>query len=144
MSDVRSCSIQSSYDLSYVAVRRRDGMLAAQRRARIVEELRRQGAVRVMEFAELLGVSDMTIRRGLDTPAQRGLVDKVHGGAFTTPNLLEAETDRAHVAAGRLLVVLADHTKPDQALAALQDHVGEVLLAPVGSATAGRPLESRP
>jgi DeoR family glycerol-3-phosphate regulon repressor len=30
---------------------------------------------------------------------------------FTTPNLLEAETDRAFVAAARKVVVLADHTK---------------------------------
>lgn len=39
----------------------------------------------------------------------------VHGmevkTGFTTPNLLEAETDRALVEAGRRLVVLADHTK---------------------------------
>lgn len=39
----------------------------------------------------------------------------VHGmdphSGFTTPNLLEAETDRALVEAGRRLVVLADHTK---------------------------------
>ncbi|TDD64104.1 DeoR/GlpR transcriptional regulator [Jiangella aurantiaca] len=33
------------------------------------------------------------------------------GAGFTTPNLLEAETDRALVAAGRRLVVVADHTK---------------------------------
>jgi DeoR/GlpR family transcriptional regulator of sugar metabolism len=30
---------------------------------------------------------------------------------FTTPNLLEADTDRALVAAGQRLIVLADHTK---------------------------------
>lgn len=39
----------------------------------------------------------------------------VHGidadAGFTTPNLLEADTDRALVAAGRRLVVVADHTK---------------------------------
>ena len=39
----------------------------------------------------------------------------VHGmdrdAGFTTPNLLEAETDRAFVAASRKLVVVADHTK---------------------------------
>jgi DeoR/GlpR family transcriptional regulator of sugar metabolism len=39
----------------------------------------------------------------------------VHGmdphAGFTTPNLQEAETDRALVAAGRRLVVIADHTK---------------------------------
>ena len=39
----------------------------------------------------------------------------VHGmdphSGFTTPNVLEAETDRALVDAARRLVVLADHTK---------------------------------
>jgi len=39
----------------------------------------------------------------------------VHGvdadAGFTTPNVLEAETDRAFVAAARRVVVLADHTK---------------------------------
>jgi DeoR/GlpR family transcriptional regulator of sugar metabolism len=39
----------------------------------------------------------------------------VHGidreAGFTTPNLLEAETDQAMVAASRRLVVVADHTK---------------------------------
>lgn len=39
----------------------------------------------------------------------------VHGmdphSGFTTPNLLEAETDRALVESGRRLVVVADHTK---------------------------------
>ncbi len=39
----------------------------------------------------------------------------VHGmetrAGFTTPNLLEAETNRAMIASGRRLVVLADHTK---------------------------------
>jgi DeoR/GlpR family transcriptional regulator of sugar metabolism len=39
----------------------------------------------------------------------------VHGmsthAGFTTPNLMEAETDRALVSAARRLVVVADHTK---------------------------------
>lgn len=39
----------------------------------------------------------------------------VHGmetrAGFTTPNLLEAETNRAMIASGRQLIVLADHTK---------------------------------
>ena len=39
----------------------------------------------------------------------------VHGmdprSGFTTPNLLEAETDRALIEAGRRLVVVADNTK---------------------------------
>jgi DeoR/GlpR family transcriptional regulator of sugar metabolism len=39
----------------------------------------------------------------------------VHGmdphSGFTTPNVLEADTDRALVASGRRLVVVADHSK---------------------------------
>lgn len=272
-------------------------MLAAARQARIVEEIGRRGAVRVAEFAGLLGVSDMTVRRDLDTLAERGLLDKVHGGAtrrspstdepgfhaksvrqqaekeaiaraaaalvapgaavglcagtttwavarelrgidgitvvtnsiriaevlhagpdpgpgagpgaectvvltggvrtpsdalvgpiavaaltglhldvvflgvhgmsahagFTTPNLLEADTDRALVAAGRRLVVVADHTKwgtvglatiapltdadvlitddalPDRARTVLAEHVGEMCLVNAGDPSTGGP-----
>ena len=56
-------------------------MLAAQRHKLIVEEIRRQGAVRVSELTELLDVSEMTVRRDLDTLAAAGLLEKVHGGA---------------------------------------------------------------
>src|SRR4051794_21089912 len=81
----------------------------------------------------------------------------VHGmdakAGFTCPNLLEAETDRALIEAGRRLVVLADHTKwgvvgiasiarldqadvlvtdshlePD-AYATLDEHVGRIVVA---------------
>ncbi|MBC3191229.1 DeoR/GlpR transcriptional regulator [Pseudonocardia sp. C8] len=56
-------------------------LLAEQRREVIVERVRSQGAVRVSELAEHLGVSEMTVRRDLDVLARRRLVDKVHGGA---------------------------------------------------------------
>src|ERR671936_2369393 len=56
-------------------------MLAGQRQMLIVEEIRRRGAVRVSELTELLGVSDMTVRRDLEVLAASGLVEKVHGGA---------------------------------------------------------------
>jgi DeoR/GlpR family transcriptional regulator of sugar metabolism len=35
----------------------------------------------VSELTELLGVSDMTVRRDLDVLARHGLIEKVHGGA---------------------------------------------------------------
>lgn len=56
-------------------------MLAAERQGHILEELRRRGAIRVSELSQLLNVSDMTIRRDLDTLAAQGRLEKVHGGA---------------------------------------------------------------
>jgi DeoR/GlpR family transcriptional regulator of sugar metabolism len=56
-------------------------MLAHQRQVRILAELRRTGAVRVSELTELLGVSDMTIRRDLEALVADGHAQKVHGGA---------------------------------------------------------------
>lgn len=63
-------------------------MLASQRQARIVREVRRRGSVRVSVLSDIFGVSDMTIRRDLDILAAQGLVDKVHGGATATPTSL--------------------------------------------------------
>jgi DeoR/GlpR family transcriptional regulator of sugar metabolism len=56
-------------------------MLAAVRQARILDEVRRTGGVRVAELTALLDVSDMTVRRDLDALDRKGLLTKVHGGA---------------------------------------------------------------
>jgi DeoR/GlpR family transcriptional regulator of sugar metabolism len=56
-------------------------MLASQRQTAILELVRRQGGVRVSQLVRDFGVSDMTIRRDLEALADKGLVDKVHGGA---------------------------------------------------------------
>src|SRR5690349_14880529 len=58
-------------------------MLAQQRQAAILDRVRASGGVRVSELASEYGVSDMTIRRDLETLADRGLLAKVHGGATT-------------------------------------------------------------
>ncbi|GII78982.1 DeoR family transcriptional regulator [Sphaerisporangium rufum] len=59
-------------------------MLAQQRQQAILERVRRQGAARVADLVRELGVSDMTIRRDLEVLAERGLIEKVHGGATAT------------------------------------------------------------
>ncbi|MFI9001967.1 DeoR/GlpR family DNA-binding transcription regulator [Streptomyces sp. NPDC053541] len=56
-------------------------LLAEQRRALILDEVRRRGGVRVNELTRRLNVSDMTVRRDLDALARQGMVAKVHGGA---------------------------------------------------------------
>ncbi len=55
--------------------------LARQRQALILEQVREHGAVRVADLVTTLGVSDMTIRRDLELLHERGLLEKVHGGA---------------------------------------------------------------
>ena len=70
----------------------------------------------------------------------------VHGmserAGFTTPNLMEADTDRALVEAAERLVVLADHTKWGtvgiSAIAALSD--ADVLVTDDGLPEAARPV----
>ena len=74
----------------------------------------------------------------------------VHGmdadAGFTTPNLLEAETDRAFVAAARKTVVLADHTKWGvlgiSSIASLEE-VDEVISDPGLGTEAQRILQER-
>jgi Transcriptional regulators of sugar metabolism len=56
-------------------------MLARQRQAFILDRVREDGAVRVADLVLELGVSDMTVRRDLEALDERGLLERVHGGA---------------------------------------------------------------
>jgi DeoR/GlpR family transcriptional regulator of sugar metabolism len=98
-------------------------MLAARRQHLIVEEIRRRGAVRVSELTELLGVSDMTVRRDLDVLAGSGLVDKVHGGATARRQLstdepgFEAKSRRQFAEKEAIAEAAASLVEPGQAIA---------------------------
>jgi DNA-binding LacI/PurR family transcriptional regulator len=72
-----------------------DRLFALQRRERLMDELRRHGAVRVRELAKVLAVSELTIRRDIAALASRGLLTRVHGGA-TLPTDLEPGPARRH------------------------------------------------
>jgi DeoR/GlpR family transcriptional regulator of sugar metabolism len=65
---------------------RRRPALARQRQDYILGRIRDEGAVRVADLVETLGVSDMTVRRDLGLLHERGLVEKTHGGAASVPN----------------------------------------------------------
>ncbi|WP_022882798.1 substrate-binding domain-containing protein [Gryllotalpicola ginsengisoli] len=54
---------------------------SVQRKERLLEQLRVDGAVSVRELSELLGVSEMTVRRDINDLARQGLITRVHGGA---------------------------------------------------------------
>jgi DeoR/GlpR family transcriptional regulator of sugar metabolism len=98
-------------------------MLAAKRQSVIAEEIRRRGAVRVSELTELLGVSDMTIRRDLDVLAGSGLIEKVHGGATvrrthsTDEPGFEAKSRRQFAEKEAIAQAAAALVQPGQAIA---------------------------
>jgi len=64
-------------------------MLVSQRREIILAEVERVGGARVSELTELLGVSDMTVRRDLEHLELHGWLSKVHGGAVLTRSSTE-------------------------------------------------------
>lgn len=57
-------------------------LLAEQRMDRILEELSRRESVSVAYLSQTIGVSEATVRRDLTELAQRGKLNKVHGGAL--------------------------------------------------------------
>jgi DeoR family fructose operon transcriptional repressor len=64
-----------------------------ERRKRIIlDVLRNQGTVKVVDLTEILSVSDMTVRRDINTLAAEGLLRKVHGGAVVLTPLREEVT----------------------------------------------------
>lgn len=65
-------------------------VLARQRQQLILEEVRRNGGATVSALVDMLNVSDMTVRRDLSVLADRGLLEKVHGGATA---ITERSTD---------------------------------------------------
>lgn len=73
-------------------------MLPARRRAKIVEALRREGAVALRDLAEQLGMSLSTVRRDVDYLARSGHLERTHGGALLsarTSTVFEPEPDIA-------------------------------------------------
>lgn len=58
--------------------------LPAERHRRIEELLHERHTVRVSTLSELLGVSEVTVRRDLEFLEQRGVLERMHGGAVGT------------------------------------------------------------
>ena len=74
-------------------------MIPAQRRARISELLQERRAVRVSSLSEVLGVSEMTIRRDLERLEAEGLLVRTHGGAALRRHMVEEPLYLENVAA---------------------------------------------
>jgi len=56
-------------------------LLPAKRQQLILEILQKQFTIRGSRLSEILGVSEMTVRRDLDILEQKGHVERTHGGA---------------------------------------------------------------
>jgi len=63
--------------------------LPAERQRRILALLQERRAVRVSTLAELLGVSEVTIRRDLEDLERRNLLERTHGGAILASRLAQ-------------------------------------------------------
>ncbi len=61
-------------------------LLAAERRAHVLEALARDGAVRISHLVDELAVTPVTLRRDLAQMEQAGLLLRVHGGAVPAAN----------------------------------------------------------
>jgi DeoR/GlpR family transcriptional regulator of sugar metabolism len=57
-------------------------MFDLERQQKIVNIIEKRIRVRVSELSEMLGVSEATVRRDLDKLHNRGLVQRIHGGAL--------------------------------------------------------------
>lgn len=61
--------------------------LPAERHRRIQELLRERQVVRVSSLSEMMGVSEVTIRRDLEDLEGRGLLERTHGGAIAAQRM---------------------------------------------------------
>ena len=60
--------------------------ISQKRRSRIIEELGRNQNIKVADLSNILGVSDVSIRRDLQILEDSGLIKRVHGGAVAVPD----------------------------------------------------------
>ena len=72
-------------------------MLATQRQHRILQELDAEGTVRAAALADLLRVSEMTVRRDIDALDAEGLLLRVHGGATRASSSFSSRSSVASV-----------------------------------------------
>ena len=76
-------------------------LLPAERHRLIQKLLHERHVVRVSAMSELLGVSEVTIRRDLEELERRGVLERIHGGAISNrrlrsePRYIEAMTSHA-------------------------------------------------
>ena len=97
-------------------------LLARQRQERILAWIAQHGAIRVAEIVHSLGVSEMTARRDITELVERGLVDRVHGGAVSLePAAIEPSFESKSIQLveekARIARLAVPRVRPGQAIA---------------------------
>lgn len=113
----RSVSCSARDQTTHVAADGETSMIAAERRATILELIRAQHVVSLQELVSATGTSAATVRRDLHALEESGLLDRRHGGAVL-PGALDAEqsyrqktkiaTDEKHAIAAAALEFIDD------------------------------------
>jgi DeoR/GlpR family transcriptional regulator of sugar metabolism len=97
---------------------------AGARRAALQRQIAERGFISVAEVAREIGISEMTVRRDLETLERDGLIQRSHGGAVPTPPAVTnpsepsyaARSDLNREAKQRIAVTAAALVQPDQAI----------------------------
>jgi DeoR family transcriptional regulator of aga operon len=106
-----------------------DGMMAEERRTQILLILRNAGRVRVNELASQFNTSAVTIRNDLNELAQRGLVQRSHGGAMLPDSIMRESPLQERLKAH------AEEKRRIGAMAATMIHDGETIILDSGTTT---------
>jgi DeoR family transcriptional regulator of aga operon len=107
-----------------MASNRRPELIPAQRRAFMLEHIRKRGAASIQELAEAIGTSMSTVRRDLEHLEERGYLERAHGGALIQKQLQSAFEPEA--------AITAEFDRPEKELigeaAAATLHSGESVI----------------
>ena len=74
-------------------------MIPAQRRASVLDHIRKRGAASIQELSEAIGISISTIRRDLEHLEERGYLERSHGGALIHKQLRSTFEPEAAISA---------------------------------------------
>ncbi|MEU8661098.1 substrate-binding domain-containing protein [Actinoplanes philippinensis] len=88
------------------------GPLQVARRARLLEQLQRDGVLRVSDLTDALGASTVTIRRDIAQLASEGLVRRVHGGVALPTGDEQRDTEDVFSGSIGMLVPSLDYYYP--------------------------------
>src|ERR1700729_4066404 len=113
---------------------RRPELIPAQRRAFMLEHIRKRGAASIQELSEAIGISLSPVRRDLEHLEERGYLERSHGGALIQRQLqstfepeaaITAEFDRPEKESIGLAAAATLHSvERDIALTAVTNDLG--------------------